>query len=327
MTLGEKIRKYRILHKKTQQLLGEEVGFKKSTADVRINQYETNKMSPKADIRSAIAEALDIDIEAISDINISSDEEIIHILFEYEDELGIEIEKRDGKTYIVIDDDRPYHEDLYSYLNIWKDQKSSMIPKHETVSTTQIENYNLWKSRFVKNVKEYYQAKESEINVLYDELKANMSASVPYFKTTGELAVLVTDMIKAGLSISTKHCISPVDTMDNGFTFIVNELLSPNNKAKHHFAHFLSEFEHYKALGAYCYTDFQMKDKNLKITYFIRVTSFFEATSLVENFLSFTKEANDMNELSIDAFKRFFDFKARQSSIIVDEIINNKKIQ
>ena len=49
MTVGEKIKKYRQLKGMTKRELGVAVGFKESTADVRINQYESDRMVPRGD--------------------------------------------------------------------------------------------------------------------------------------------------------------------------------------------------------------------------------------------------------------------------------------
>jgi transcriptional regulator with XRE-family HTH domain len=67
MKLGNKIRKYRQLHDMSQKELGMKVGFSAATADSRMRKYESDAMAPKADIRAKIAEALNIDLEAISD--------------------------------------------------------------------------------------------------------------------------------------------------------------------------------------------------------------------------------------------------------------------
>ena len=48
MTLGNKIRKYRILNGLTQKELGHKVGFSEETADSRIRKYESDLMAPKS---------------------------------------------------------------------------------------------------------------------------------------------------------------------------------------------------------------------------------------------------------------------------------------
>lgn len=82
MTIGEKIKKFRTLRGMTQKELGVKVGFKESTAVVRIHQYETNKMKPKSDIRTRIAEELDIENEALNDVEINTIEDIAYLLME-----------------------------------------------------------------------------------------------------------------------------------------------------------------------------------------------------------------------------------------------------
>ena len=77
MTVGEKIRKYRLLCGKTQKELGLDLGFTARTADVRVNQYEKDKMAPKAEIRNRIAEVLGVHPSALSDVDIQSEIDVL----------------------------------------------------------------------------------------------------------------------------------------------------------------------------------------------------------------------------------------------------------
>ena len=120
MKLGNKIRKYRQLNNLSQKELGMKVGFSAATADSRIRKYESDAMAPKADIRAKLAEALNTDVEAISDIDISSFADVMYVLFELEEKYGLQIEKHDGKTSIVFEDSNKDIETLISFLNIWK---------------------------------------------------------------------------------------------------------------------------------------------------------------------------------------------------------------
>ena len=85
MTLGEKIKKYRELRELTQRELGQKVGFSAGTEDPRIRKYEKNMMAPKTDIRRKIAEALDIDMSALNDIDIQTEKDAIRALFYLEE--------------------------------------------------------------------------------------------------------------------------------------------------------------------------------------------------------------------------------------------------
>ena len=93
MTLGNKIRKYRKLNGLTQKEVGLKVGFSEQTADSRIRKYESDMMAPKAVLRNKLADALGVDLSALSEINVSTDEDVMQLLFQFEEDFGLEIEK------------------------------------------------------------------------------------------------------------------------------------------------------------------------------------------------------------------------------------------
>ena len=306
MTLGDKIRKYRLLHNKTQKQLGEEVGFKKSTADVRINQYETGKMAPKADIRLKIAEALDVDIEALSDTSITSLEDIMYILFELEEQLGMDVERKEGRTCLSFDNNNERIRALITYLNLWIDQKASLLPEGDDSTKEQKRNYSLWKSKFVSNTKEYFSSKDKELSQHYEPLMENIIDTHDFAKTTSDITILIRRIIESGLSITTTFADNGNIT-GPGFTFIANELLDPPSPdAEMLFTRFLCETEHFKQLGAQTHTDMQMTGKELTVTYYISVASFNVIKSQIDDLLEHLSLANDPNDYSRDSFESMF---------------------
>ena len=62
--------------------------------NINVEKYEKDMMAPKEDIRIKIAEALDIDMSALNDIDIQTEEDAIRILFYLEEKYGLEITKR-----------------------------------------------------------------------------------------------------------------------------------------------------------------------------------------------------------------------------------------
>ena len=104
-----------------------------------------------------------------------------------------------------------------------------------------------------------------------------------------------------------------------------NELLNPPTEdAKKLFAQFLAEFGHFGKLGAKVYTDVQMPDGSLSITYYIEVSSFSVIVSQINDFLRHYTNMKDQSEFSIDAFEHRFedDLKAYNNNI-KDEIANS----
>lgn len=320
MTVGEKIRKNRMLHDMTQKQLGEAVGFKSNTADVRINQYETNKMSPKFEIRSAIANALDIDFAAISDVNISTFEDIMYAFFELEDKFDINIEKRDGKTCIVFDESNPFCDPLISYMNIWKNQKKAMLPDKENANDDQQKKYKLWRSRFFHNVEEYFQEKTDEVCNHYAPLVEQVNKTITHCETTGELIKLITRLVDSGFTVTTDYFLVAQGMGVTGITFVIKELMTYEEDKQLLFATFLSEIEYINKLGAGCYTNIQMRDNNATITYEIPITSFSEISSKIKEYLKFVNDEANNNEFAMESFRSLFEDEISHSNNIKEEI-------
>lgn len=126
MTLGEKIKKYRELRELTQRELGQKVGFSAGTEDSRIRKYEKNMMAPKTDIRRKIAEALDIDMSALNDIDIQTEKDAIRALFYLEEKYGMDIKKTDREIRLTFDIDNTDIWKLIEYLEEWATKKKSI---------------------------------------------------------------------------------------------------------------------------------------------------------------------------------------------------------
>ena len=129
MTLGEKIKKYRELRGLTQRELGQKVGFSAGTEDSRIRKYEKNMMAPKIDIRRKIAEALDIDMSALNDIDIQTEKGAIRALFYLEEKYGMDIKKTDREIRLTFDIDNTDIWKLIEYLEEWATKKEEYIKK------------------------------------------------------------------------------------------------------------------------------------------------------------------------------------------------------
>jgi len=96
MTIGEKIRNARIFRNMTQAELGKLVGL----SGDRIRQYENGVRNPKQPLLQSIADALHVNILALSEIDLSNEDSIMHALFELEATKHLRLEK-DGKDYTL----------------------------------------------------------------------------------------------------------------------------------------------------------------------------------------------------------------------------------
>lgn len=149
MTLGNKIRKYRQLRGLTQKELGLMAGFSEATADSRIRKYESDAMAPKTAIRQKLADALDVDLSALSDLDISSHEDVMQALFQLEENFGMDIEKQGGRVYLSFRNDNDENHALNMFMSLWSDQKKIFFPDPQNVTEEQRKDYELWKACFI----------------------------------------------------------------------------------------------------------------------------------------------------------------------------------
>lgn len=301
MTLGAKIKKYRLLKGMTQKTLGAEVLKGKMNSDVRINQYERNFAAPKEEIRTKIADALDVDLPALSDVNIESVEDVMYVLFELEEKLGLKISKENGKIQLSFDhlaEDRS-NEMLLTYLNFWENEASK---DHST--SQQHDDYMRWQGKFSSNINTYLREKEDAINAYYKDSASQFAQNGSYAKTTSDIVRLLRRIIESGFTVSTRYT---HDMSGAGYVFYVNELLNPPSKeAEKLFANFLAEINHFNDLGAGCYTEVSMPDNHIMITYNIPISSFNVIKGQIDEFLDFLKKG-DRSEFVVDSFEKGFE--------------------
>ena len=88
MTIGQKIKRIRLKRGLTQSELGEKVSL---TGD-RIRQYENDVRCPKPEMLQIIADALNVNIRAISDPSFNDAASAIYALFELEDTFNFHLE-------------------------------------------------------------------------------------------------------------------------------------------------------------------------------------------------------------------------------------------
>lgn len=84
-SIGGKIKRLRELRGLSQRTLGLMCGFKDTTADVRIAQYEQNKSTPRKEQLKTICSALEVDEHSIFDADLADRNIAEHALFDIED--------------------------------------------------------------------------------------------------------------------------------------------------------------------------------------------------------------------------------------------------
>jgi len=150
MSVGQNIKRIRILRGMTQKELGLKIGLPFNSADVRIRQYESEKMVPKKDKLEAIANALKVDTSALKDHHINSDSDIMHALFEMENQFGLTINNDEsGRIYLSFNQDHPLGKECYENLEHWYNVRNMLLSCTEgQPSDTEIKEYEIWKCQY-----------------------------------------------------------------------------------------------------------------------------------------------------------------------------------
>lgn len=178
MSVGNNIRSIRTLRGMTQKELGLKAGFSNSTADVRIRQYESGKMVPKEDKLNDIATALDVDISALADHNIESDNDVMHIFFDLENNFGLKIGRRDdGKAILYFDESHylgRFHDALLDHW--YRIQQSFETDKDSPDYQEKRKEYDLWKCRYPLDMYEEETSIQNAITEKYKDLLYNVKS-------------------------------------------------------------------------------------------------------------------------------------------------------
>ena len=144
MAIGERIHFFRNMRGMTQKYLGQLMGFPEKSADVRLAQYETGARTPKADLTTSLANALDVSPLALSVPDIDSYLGLMHTLFTLEDRYGLKIDEADGEVCLKVDvfkgkDAARLHEMLCA----WR-QAAAMLKAGEITQ----EEYDCWRYHY-----------------------------------------------------------------------------------------------------------------------------------------------------------------------------------
>ena len=317
MTLGEKIKKYRLLHNLKQKDLGKMIGFSSATADSRIRKYEGDIMAPKAEIRNKLVQALDVDSSALSDIDIRSIEDVVRTFFFMEEYLGFEIEKIDLENYAFFRKDKVYFQEreiskLNSYIYIWQQQKKNLLNTKTDNEEDSSKKYELWKSRFAKNICNYWDSLLSRIDTHYIPLVKTLENSKPKIVDSSGFIVQIRKLIQSGLEFK----VSSELRQDNGlflnFTFMISNLLSPEStEIETQFAEFLNILNTLENYGIIIEKTVLTYPTGNTITYHLLHNALATKRTLIEEIIDFEKNKDGMNDFTKEMFEHKYneDFK------------------
>lgn len=252
MSVGHNIRSIRTLRGMTQKELGLKAGFSATTADVRIRQYESEKMVPKEDKLNDIAKALDVDVCAFTDHNITSDSDIMHIFFELENYYGLKIDLDDsGKPILYFDENHQLSRFTNANLDNWYRTRLQFAANEDDSDYLEKrKQYALWKSRYPLDMRDAEDGMLNAITEKYNDLVYTVK-SFYKIKRVKEFITLFENLLKNGFDI----VISPAPERSGLGSFVCSasfkssQLLEASKEAATAYAEFLAMTYQLEDLG------------------------------------------------------------------------------
>lgn len=140
--IGKKLKRIRTFRKKTQQELADSLQLPVN----RIGRYEIGDRIPKPDMLEKIAHALNVNTSALSNIDVESNEGLMHLLFYLEDTHGLEICKIEDEYYLHFNKFTSFS--ITSYLKDWYDEYQKELGDGTNYSEEQKYKYDEWRYTF-----------------------------------------------------------------------------------------------------------------------------------------------------------------------------------
>ena len=103
MAIGQRIKFFRNRKGMTQKQLGEQLGFKGKTSDVRMAQYESEARVPKIDLVKQMSQIFGVNTHALTVPDIDTHIGLMHTLFALEDMYGLKVKNVDGQPHLCLD--------------------------------------------------------------------------------------------------------------------------------------------------------------------------------------------------------------------------------
>ena len=313
MKFSEKLRKYRLLRQITQKELGKRALEGKRDSAVRINKYENGIIEPAPESMQILADALDVDVEALSSVDIAGDEDRIQALFDLEENRDLKIRRSEGKITLEFDTSKFTNDNSrwLSFLNYWYNERTKFKNPDENT-----DEYELWKARFFSNFRNSVDEQRRTLEEAYkDDLSKRKG---DHYKNTSDITVLLRQMIESGLTVSTRQKTNAI-----GFTFSIKELTEAiKPEQREYFLTFLYEYYYWGEYGARIEDCIELADRDYRITYYVYVPTFSVIKSQVDEFIDFSNHP-EKSTYDEEEFESLYQYSLKyHTNKIEDEIMH-----
>ena len=304
-SIGGKIRRYRELNGMTQQELGIKAGFSKSTAGIRVGQYELNRKTPKEDIINALADGLGIEKAAIFGLGLDSPDVMFQVMFELERIYGLQPVKY-GNDYflefneqsLLNDESNLRIQESHQFLKEWYEAREKftvdMMDYSPELLQKKKNEYDQWRAHYPSNVygekidhvlkREKMMVLSQEIDKLNEEANGKnkendlINAITPYIesvkeqfkplKSESEFILFLEKMMETGLNIknNSPEWVNEDKDYQPFLAVKIDEILDTVEKKKI-FAEFMCILEDFQTMGLDIIRKTVSRDKELYLVF------------------------------------------------------------
>ena len=231
----------------------------------------------------------------------------MQILFLFEENLGMEIERKDGKTHLIFDDNNKDIEKFISYLYIWHSQKKNLISTSDTISTEEMYKYKIWKSRFPKDINAYWNKQLDDLDQLYAPLVKKSASKNKKITLLSEFLLQIRKLIQSGVSIETNVKLSGTGQAALVLGFYLPEILNTNNKERLlHFADYIYNLETLQSYGMLIDRQILTKEKGTQVIYSLQLSPLSAFKSTIDKISHFENDIANKNDWDIESFESQF---------------------
>ena len=202
-SLGQKIKKIRMLRKYTQKELGVMCGFSFSSADVRIAQYEKNKKIPREKILKAMCNALGVGEGALVHADMLSYQEMFYALFDMEDFHGLHPVKKEDGYYLRFGNDSIINDFLEEWYKMYQKYPRPRGDDEEEKYTLTVLPNTPPTDGFI-----FYPPVRGNVTRMFDPAVKHFGGDVSAPKNGAVAAVLDGTVISASFTIETGYVIA-----------------------------------------------------------------------------------------------------------------------
>ena len=208
-------------------------------------------------------------------------------------------------------------------MYIWYEQKKNLLNIKNDNQEDSNKEYELWKSRFPRDIYTYWNSLIEKIDAYYTPLVDALSLNKPKIVYSSEFLTQIRSMIQSGLVFEVDTDSSPKNKGYLTFTFQISDLLLPKTKEiENQFVEFLNNLKTLQGYEMSIERKVLTSNAGNTITYFLLLNPLMTKYTIIEELIEFENNKSEMNDFSKEMFESKFKKEFHSYNLNLPEEIN-----